>query len=66
MARGLNSRNFLPNQPSLDQRPTKCLDSALADAAEGSSRKRDGLMDKDGFRGDLSMKSINFMDKDGF
>ena len=31
MARGPNSRNLLPNQPSLNQQPTKCRDPAYAD-----------------------------------
>ena len=62
MARGLNSRNFLPNQPSLNQRPAESQKTP----PEGSSINRAGLMDKEGFRGDLSMKRANSMDKEHF
>ena len=41
-------------------------DGIPEDPPEGSSIKRAGLMDKDGFRRDLSMKSTNSMDKEHF
>ena len=41
-------------------------DGIPEDTPEGSSIKRAGLMDKDGFRRDLSMKSTNSMDKEHF
>ena len=41
-------------------------DGIPEDTPEGSSIKRAGLMDKDGFRRDLSMKRANSMDKEHF